>query len=339
MKYAYWQPVSSSWLRHVEDGGPLSLSDVQETAHTAENLGFDAVFLPDTYLYQGKNADQQLNFWEAAGAIAEATDKLHIMAAVRPSIDQPVEAAKQAVMIDQISNSRFSLAVVSFLREEEQKRLDGDISGSEDFYMQTEEFFEVLRGVWTASSYTYDGLYYQVNHVDYLPAGKSKEISPLYAGGESDYLRQTIAETCDAYVMKGGTVQEVASMIADMQIRREAAGKSPFTEFGMTAYVICRETEEEAYQEWERITGGDYESYVTEEELAQKSKISDDAVSARGLRPHLVGTPLQIAQRILAYEHAGVSLLLLQFSPHMQEMVRFANEIMPLVEEMRDNSI
>ncbi|SDB99349.1 FMNH2-dependent dimethyl sulfone monooxygenase [Terribacillus halophilus] len=339
MKYAYWQPVSNSWLRHVEDGGPLSLTCVQETAHMAENLGFDAVFLPDTYLYQGKNVDQKLDFWKTAGAIAEATNKLHIMAAVRPSIDQPAEAARQAVKIDEISNSRFSLAVVSFLREEERKRQAGDMEGTEEFYLQTEEFFEVLRGVWTAGSYTYDGLYYQVEHVDYLPAGRKKGISPLYAGGESDYLRQTIAETCDAYVMKGGTVQEVASMIADMQIRREAAGKSAFTEFGMTAYVICRETEEEAIQEWERITSADYEAYVTEEELAQKSQISDDAVAARGLRPNLVGTPVQIAQRILAYEHAGVSLLLLQFSPHRQEMERFANEIMPLVEEMRENSI
>ncbi|MFP7492715.1 LLM class flavin-dependent oxidoreductase [Terribacillus saccharophilus] len=338
MKYAYWQPVSNSWLRHVEDGGPLNVPCVQETAQMAENLGFDAVFLPDTYLYQGKNADQKLDFWKTAGAIAEATDTLHIMAAVRPSIDQPAEAARQAIKIDEISNSRFSLAVVSFLREEERKRLAGDIEGSEEFYLQTEEFFEVLRGVWTAGSYTYDGLFYQVEHIDYLPAGR-KDISPLYAGGESDYLRQTIAETCDAYIMKGGTVQEVASMIADMQIRREAAGKSTFTEFGMTAYVICRETEEEAIQEWERITSSDYEAYVTQEELAQKSLISDDAVAARGLRPNLVGTPLQIAQRILAYEHAGVSLLLLQFSPQKQEMERFAKEIIPLVEEMRDNSI
>jgi dimethylsulfone monooxygenase len=339
MKYAYWQPVTNSWLRHVEDEASLSLLYVKETARMAERCGFDAVFLPDTYLYQGKNADQQLNFWETASAVAEATNKLHIMAAVRPSIDQPVEAAKQAVMIDQISNSRFSLAVVSFLREEEQKREAGDVAGTEEFYLQTEEFFEVLRGVWTAGSYTYDGLYYQVQHIDYLPAANKKEISPLYAGGESDYLRQTIAETCDAYVMKGGTVQETASMVADMQIRREAAGKQPFTEFGMTAYVICRETEDEAYQEWERITGVDYEAYVTAEELAQKSIISDEAVAARGLRPNLVGTPVQIAQRILAYEHAGVSLLLLQFSPQLREMERFANDVIPLVEEMRENSI
>ena len=45
------------------------------------------------------------------------------------------------------------------------------------------------------------------------------------------------------------------------------------------------------------------------------------------------GTPEQVADRIRAFEQAGVDLLLLQFSPQLEEMERFAEEVIPLVNE------
>ena len=38
-----------------------------------------------------------------------------------------------------------------------------------------------------------------------------------------------------------------------------------------------------------------------------------------------------VAERITAFENAGVDLLLLQFSPQYEEMERFAEDVMPLV--------
>jgi FMNH2-dependent dimethyl sulfone monooxygenase len=42
------------------------------------------------------------------------------------------------------------------------------------------------------------------------------------------------------------------------------------------------------------------------------------------LRSGLVGTPEQVAERIAEFEQAGVDLLLLQFSPQLEEMERFS---------------
>jgi hypothetical protein len=60
--------------------------------------------------------------------------------------------------------------------------------------------------------------------------------------------------------------------------------------------------------------------------------LEDYSVSNRGLRAGLVGTAEQVAERIIALEDAGVGLLLLQFSPQLEEMDRFAETVMPLVE-------
>lgn len=64
-------------------------------------------------------------------------------------------------------------------------------------------------------------------------------------------------------------------------------------------------------------------------------KLYDYSVSNRGLRPNLIGTPEQIATQIVAYEQVGLDLLLLQFSPQLEEMERFAEKVMPIVEMKR----
>jgi len=50
-------------------------------------------------------------------------------------------------------------------------------------------------------------------------------------------------------------------------------------------------------------------------------------VSNRGLRSGLVGTAEQVSERVAAFEKAGVDLLLLQFSPQIEEMERFADSV------------
>jgi len=74
-----------------------------------------------------------------------------------------------------------------------------------------------------------------------------------------------------------------------------------------------------------------YEDWVANTRLEQRVSLEDYSVSNRGLRSGLAGTPEQIAEQILEFEQAGVDLLLLQFSPQLEEMERFAEEVMPLV--------
>jgi FMNH2-dependent dimethyl sulfone monooxygenase len=55
--------------------------------------------------------------------------------------------------------------------------------------------------------------------------------------------------------------------------------------------------------------------------------LEDYSVSNRGLRSGLVGTAEQVAERIGQFESAGVDLVLLQFSPQLEEMERFADTV------------
>src|SRR5207244_4586835 len=74
-----------------------------------------------------------------------------------------------------------------------------------------------------------------------------------------------------------------------------------------------------------------YQDWIQNTQLEQRVSIEDYSVSNRGLNSGLVGTPEQLAERILAFEAAGLDLMLLQFSPQLEEMERFGEEVIPLV--------
>ena len=62
-------------------------------------------------------------------------------------------------------------------------------------------------------------------------------------------------------------------------------------------------------------------------QLERRVSLEDYSVSNRGLRSGLVGTPEHVIAQIEAFEDAGVDLLLLQCSPQLEEMERFAEQV------------
>ena len=105
--------------------------------------------------------------------------------------------------------------------------------------------------------------------------------------------------------------------------------------FGMAAYAIVRDSEAEAQRELARILEvkdlppgfANFDQWLSGTQLERELKLQEYSVSNRGLRPGLVGTAAQVRERIAAYEAAGLDLLLLQMSPQLEEMERFAAEV------------
>jgi FMNH2-dependent dimethyl sulfone monooxygenase len=103
----------------------------------------------------------------------------------------------------------------------------------------------------------------------------------------------------------------------------------------VAGYSIVRETEAEAKKELARITDvhqnaagyKNYEQWLANTQLERRVSVEDYSVSNRGLRSGLVGTPQQVADQVGEFEKAGADLLLLQFSPQLEEMERFSSEV------------
>ncbi|MFU0805435.1 MAG: LLM class flavin-dependent oxidoreductase [Pseudoclavibacter caeni] len=338
MRFGYWTPVFNGWLRNIEDEQtPLTWEHLRDIAQRAEQIGYDLTLVPELYLNDIKGPDgPTFDAWATATALAAATERLEILAAIRPSYHPVALTAKEITTIQAIAHGRFSINVVSAWWAEEARQYGIAFKDHDQRYAVTQEYVEVLKGLWRETPYTHHGRFFDFEGTHLEPKPEHEPL--IYAGGESEAGREAIAHFADAYLVHGGTPEEVRTKIQDLKHRREAAGREPFQRFGMAAYVIVRDTEEEARAELDRITtiqpGAAYDSYrdfVTKSQLDTEVSLRDYSVSNRGLRPNFIGTPEQVAARIRAFEDAGVGTLLVQASPVLPELERIAEQVIPLV--------
>jgi len=343
MRYGYWLPVFGGWLRNVPDEGMRAdWSYVRTLAQRSEQLGYDLTLIAELYFNDIKGiSEPALDAWSTAAALAAVTERLEIMVAVRPAYHNPAQLAKQASNIDRISGGRLSLNVVSSWWKDEARRYGLPFDEHDDRYARTREWLHVLDAAWREPVASFHGHYYHVDELIVEPKPVSTASRPrpvIYAGGESPMAKDVITGLCDAYVMHGDPPERIAPKIADMRARRELLGRPPM-QYGMAAYAIVRDSEAEAAQELARITRvaagspgyENYQDWIANTRLEQQVSLEDYSVSNRGLRAGLVGTPEQVADRIREFQDAGVDLLLLQCSPQLEEMERFAEQVMPLV--------
>ncbi len=340
MRYGYWLPVFGGWLRNVPDERMAATWEyVSRLARRSEKIGFELTLVAELNLNDIKGMEApSLDAWSTAAALAAVTRRLELMVAVRPTFHHPALLAKQAANLSHISGGRLSLNVVSSWWAEEAKQYGTPFDQHDRRYARTAEWLEVVAGMWREPAFSFAGEFYRVAGARLEP--KPAPPPPLYAGGESPAAKDLIAAKCDAYVMHGDPPERIAAKVAEMRERRSGAGRGAMT-FGVAGFVVCRRSEAAARQEVERITDvrqsaagyANYADWLRNTKLEQQVSLADYSVSNRGLRSGLVGTPEQIAGRILEFERAGVDLLLLQFSPQAEEMERFAQEVIPLVSE------
>lgn len=336
MRFGYWMPVFGGWLRNVEDEGmDASWSYVSRLAKRSEQIGFDLSLIAELNLNDIKGIEApSLDAWSTAGAVAAITETLELMVAVRPTFHSPALLAKQAANIDHISNGRLALNVVSSWWEQEARMYGVDFEKHDDRYGRTSEWLDVVNSLWTEDHYTHDGKYYRVEDTVLQPKPVRSPRPVIYAGGESEAAKSLIAQKCDAYVMHGDSPEYVATKIADMRERRERLGLPPL-QFGVAGYSFVRDSEQQVEAELQRITNvndnargfANYQQWLQGTQLEQKMSLEEYSVSNRGLRSRLYGTRDQVQEQVGKFEEAGVNLLLLQFSPQLEEMERFSDAV------------
>jgi dimethylsulfone monooxygenase len=336
MRFGYWLPVFGGWLRNVENENmQASWPYVKKLAQRSETIGFDLTLIAELNLNDIKGVEApSLDAWSTAAALAAITERIELMVAVRPTFHLPALLAKQAANIDHISGGRLTLNIVSSWWADEARKYGVPFEQHDDRYARTSEWIDVIDGVWKQNHFSFAGKYYRVDDNVLEPKPSSKPRPTLYAGGESPAAKDLIAEKCDAYLMHGDPPERVREKITDLRERRARHNLAPM-KFGVAGYAIVRETEREAQDELHRITDvqqsaagyANYQQWLAGTQLEQRVSLEDYSVSNRGLRSGLVGTPEQVAERVAQFETAGVDLVLLQFSPQMEEMERFAEAV------------
>jgi FMNH2-dependent dimethyl sulfone monooxygenase len=309
---------------------------VSRLARRSEQIGYDLTLVAELNLNDIKGVEApSLDAWSTAAALAAVTERLELMVAVRPTFHNPALLAKQAANIDHIGGGgRLSLNVVSSWWASEAAMYGVHFEQHDDRYARTSEWLEVLDRAWKEDHFSYEGKFYKVSDTVLRPKPLTQPRPVIYAGGESEAAKELIAARCDAYVMHGDPPERVREKVRDMSARRERLGLGPMI-YGVAGYTVVRDSEEEARKELGRITDvhqsaagyDNYQQWLAGTQLEQRVSLEDYSVSNRGLRSGLTGTPEQVAARVEEFEDAGIDLLLLQCSPQLEEMERFAAQV------------
>jgi FMNH2-dependent dimethyl sulfone monooxygenase len=348
IKFAYWVPNVSGGLviSNIEQRTSWDIDYNRKLAKLAENSGFDYA-LSQIRFTAGYGAEFQHEPVSFTHALLAATERLKVIAALLPGPWNPALAAKQLATIDILTGGRVAANVVSGWFKGEFRAIGEPWLEHDERYRRSEEFIRVLKGVWTQESFTFKGDFYRFDNYSLKPKPLSSPHPEIFQGGSSRAARDMASRVSDWYFTNGNTVQGIKAQVDDIQAK--ARENDHRVKIGVNGFLIARETEAEARDVLDEIIEKANPEAVNAfgHEVKQAGKASpegegnwakssfNDLVQYNdGFRTNLIGTPEQIAERIVALKAVGVNLVLLGFLHYLEEVEFFGKRVLPLVRQL-----
>ncbi|MES2714092.1 MAG: LLM class flavin-dependent oxidoreductase [Pseudomonadota bacterium] len=320
------EPYDASWPRN------------RDLVRQAEELGYDCVLVAQHTANPHKEELDQLEAWTASAAMAATTSHIEIIAAIKPMLYHPVVLAKMALQIEHISEGRFAINLVNAWNQREIVNAGIPFLEHDARYGYGAEWLHCMTRLMNGERVTHHGEHFHIEDYMLRPAGTFRPRPRIYVGGESEPARALSAAQADVWFINGQPLPDVQALIAD--VARRPRDGAPLR-YGLSAFVIARETEEQAQAAYERLLAlaaqdTDIKAYVKantdpavvmRQTMAKSVRVGTNGGTAAGL----VGSYRQVADRIAAFRDAGIETLLLQFQPFEAEMQRFAEQVRPRI--------
>ncbi|MCG2624550.1 dimethyl sulfone monooxygenase SfnG [Arthrobacter sp. I2-34] len=351
LKFAYWVPNVSGGLvvSTIEQRTSWDFDYNKKLARIAEDAGFEYA-LSQTRYAASYGADKQHEATSFSLGLLGATEKLKVIAAVHPGMWHPGVLAKWLITADHISNGRAAVNIVSGWLKDEFVNFGLPWLEHDERYVRTEEFITVLRGLLTQKDFSFAGKYYNIKDFTLSPGPldiPGRAHPEIFFGGNSTAAQATAGRQADWYFSNGKDLDGFKENIAGVQASAAAAGRKP--RFGLNGFVIARGTEKEARETLREIVAKahvpaveGFRDAVQEAGPSTKdgkgmwadSSFEDLIQYNDGFKTGLIGTPEQIAERIVEYKKIGVNLLLTCYLHFQEEVEAFGRDVLPIVREL-----
>ena len=324
-----------------------------EIVEAVDNGGFKYLLMP-------VNA----TCWEAtvvASYYAARTRNVAPLIAIRSGYCNPTLAAKMFATLDQMSGGRLCINLIAGISDED-TRADGILDTKEVRYEKMDEEVEIMKKLWAApGAIDHQGKHYTVTQA-IEPKPLQQPFPPFFLGGGSDYALEISAKHSTVHLFWGDKPAVIAEKIEDIRERAAKYGRRDEIQFGMRLQIICRDTEESAWEEAYRLIAGSTKFNLANNRLGANAvegirKTSEanrrvwDLLEESGeemkIHPHLwtgistvragagiavVGTPKQVADTLDEFVDAGCSSFCLSGYPHAQAARIFSSKVLPYFE-------
>ncbi len=338
------QPRAQSEIHPADKSVVLDKAYLKDFAQAHEAGGFDRVLI-------GYYADAPDGF-QLGGYIAAHTRRLGLLLAHRPGFTAPTVAARALATLDQVSDGRLAVHIISGGDDADQRR-DGDYLGKDERYARTDEYVGILKSLWTGQgSVDHDGKFYRFENAATAVRCAQTPHIPIYFGGASQAAIDVSARHADVFALWGETHAQVKDITT--RVRAAAAAQGRDIRFSLSFRPILAATEDAAWARAEKILettkrlggqgwlGPNNGAPANEgsrrllEAAAQGERLDRclwtgiaAATGARGNTTALVGTPETVAQALLDYWQLGVSTFLIRGFDPLEDAIAYGQSLLP----------
>jgi alkanesulfonate monooxygenase len=327
----------------IVDGGVERAPDIAyigQIARSAEQLGFVAALTPTSSWCE--------DAWVMTAGLTQVTERLKFLVAFRPGIQSVTLMAQMAATYQRISQGRLLLNVVVGGDHIEQLRF-GDDLGKQARYERAGEYLHVFRELWSGEPVDFSGEHVAVRGAQIIPHPVAPKI---YLGGSSAAAIEVAAAQADVYLTWGEPPDQVAEKLARVRTRAAQVGRA--LSYGIRLHVIARDSSAEAWAEAQRLLEGLSAEQIAQAQAIQRASQSEGqqrmvalhrgrfdrlevypnlwagvGLVRGGAGTALVGSHQEVAARIAEYHALGIDEFILSGYPHLEELYRVGEGVMP----------
>jgi alkanesulfonate monooxygenase len=283
-----------------------------------------------------------------ATSLAARTRKFKPLIATRPGYWTAPQFACAAATLDQLSEGRVLINIVS---GRDNHREYGDFEDeSPARYERTREFMHLARLLWTREEVSFDGRFYRVERSTCEPRPYQEGGPKLYFGGASPAAEQVAAAEADVQLMWGEPLELAAGRIERLKRLSASCERARPLEFGLRITTVVRETTDEAWRvaeeklrSWEanlprrterNVTGKGSVGQARLRELMASGEVLDRClwtapatVGTGAATTWLVGSPEDIIRSLQDYAALGMTSFVISDTPYLGEAVRVGDAV------------
>lgn len=334
---------------HPAQGPVIDKTYTAALALAHESGGFDRVLI-------GYNSASPDGFQVAAFAAAR-TSRLRFLLAHRPGFVAPTLAARQLATLDQFSDGRLAVHIITGGADAEQQR-DGDFLSKDERYARTDEYITLLKQTWTAAApFDHSGRFYQLrDNFSAVRCAQTPHI-PIFFGGSSDAAIEVAGKHAQVYALFGETLEGVSETLGKVRASAARHGREGQIQFSLSLRPILGRTEEEAWTRASRIleearrlreqgapsffrrakneSTGSQRLLAVANGGAVRDKRLWTAIAqltgAQGNSTSLVGTPEQVVESLLEYYDLGITKFLFRGFDPLEDAIDYGRNLLPLL--------
>lgn len=323
----------------------LDLAYVRDALQAQEAGGFDRVLIP----FGSTSPESQL----VAAYGAALTQRLGFLVAHRPGFTQPTLAARQLATLDQLSQGRVAVHIITGGADSEMAR-DGDVGTSKaERYLRSDEYLDILKQEWRASTpFDHDGRFYRIRQAQ---SSIHPQNLPVFFGGTSAEALEVAGKHADVYATWGETLDATREVVS--RVRASAARHGRSIGFSLSLRPIIADTEEAAWSRAAEIEGlvraarieaglpvtghqppndGSRRLLETAATRRRDERLWTGVASltgATGNSTGLVGTPEQVADAFVEYYKLGIDNFLIRGFEPLEDARRYGRDLIPRIRE------